>query len=29
MIHGGASVGDKPDGYHAHVRVEGAGAGVN
>jgi hypothetical protein len=29
MVHGGAQVGDKPDGYHASVRVEGTGAGVN
>jgi len=26
MIHGGASVGDKPAGYHQPVRVAGAGA---
>jgi aryl-alcohol dehydrogenase-like predicted oxidoreductase len=28
MMYGGASVGDKPAGYRAPVRVEGAGSGV-
>ena len=28
MVHGGASVGDKPVGYHQPVRVSGAGAGA-
>ena len=28
MVHGGATVGDKPDGYYRSVRVSGAGAGV-
>jgi len=28
MIYGGATVGDKPAGYHQPVRVAGAGAGV-
>jgi len=26
MVHGGATVGDKPDGYYGKVRVSGAGA---
>ena len=29
MIHGGATVGDKPTGYHQSVLVEGSGAGVS
>jgi aryl-alcohol dehydrogenase-like predicted oxidoreductase len=29
MFYGGATVGDKPDGYHPPVRVSGAGAGVS
>ncbi len=28
MVYGGVSVGDKPDGYRAGVRVSGSGAGV-
>lgn len=28
MMYGGASVGDKPEGYRAPVRIEGSGAGV-
>jgi aryl-alcohol dehydrogenase-like predicted oxidoreductase len=28
MMYGGATVGDKPDGYRAPVRVSGAGSGV-
>ncbi|MDR3418663.1 MAG: aldo/keto reductase [Nevskia sp.] len=28
MISGGATIGDKPDGYYTPVRVSGAGAGV-
>ena len=28
MIHGGATVGDKPDGYRPRVRVSGPGAGI-
>jgi len=28
MVHGGASVGDKPAGYYRPVRVSGAGAGT-
>jgi hypothetical protein len=28
MLYGGVSVGDKPDGYRAGVRVSGSGAGV-
>ena len=28
MVHGGASVGDKPAGYHRPARIAGAGAGT-
>lgn len=28
MIHGGANVGDKPDGYRPRVRISGPGAGI-
>jgi len=28
MMYGGASVGDKPDGYQSPVRIRGSGAGV-
>ncbi|GHD59072.1 aldo/keto reductase [Jeongeupia chitinilytica] len=29
MLYGGATVGDKPDGYHANVLVSGSGSGVS
>jgi aryl-alcohol dehydrogenase-like predicted oxidoreductase len=29
MVHGGAQVGDKPDGYHANVRVQGTHVGAS
>jgi len=28
MMYGGATVGDKPEGYRAPVRVSGTGSGV-